>query len=143
MTDGRPRTGRRRARATVRARQPDPLGADRSRRMASTFRVYARARLGLDLLLFDAVDDEVPARVIRLDPRGQPDRRLLAREVPRDRAPASSTASRPTGRGRPRDGLRFDATGSCSTRTARGVAIAGRATDASSRRTGTSLAVAR
>ena len=35
---------------------------------ASTFSVYSKRATGIELLLFDGVDDAVPGRVIRLDP---------------------------------------------------------------------------
>ena len=42
------------------------------------FSVYSKNSTGLELLLFDDVDDPLPARVIALDPRAQ-DLPLLAR----------------------------------------------------------------
>ena len=45
-----------------------PLGATR-RGDGVNFSVYSKHATGLDLLLFDDVDDHSPRRVIRLDPQ--------------------------------------------------------------------------
>ena len=55
-----------------------PLGATPTPRGVN-FSVFSRHATGMEVLLFDRVDDARPARTIRLDPVGEPHLPLLAR----------------------------------------------------------------
>ena len=72
------------------------------------FSVYSRNATGLDLLLFDAVDDLAPSRVVSLDPRGDRTADYWHVFVPGLR-PGQLYAFRATGPWAPEAGQRFDA----------------------------------
>ena len=82
------------------------------------FCVYAKRATGIDLLLFDGVDDIVPDAGHRTSTRRTDRTGDYWHVHVRGIGPASSTASRADGPWAPDDGLRFDATRCCSTRTA-------------------------
>src|SRR6185369_8819678 len=85
---------------------PSPLGAT-PLPDGVNFSVFSRHATGLELLLFDRVDDTKPARVLRLDPSGNRTYYYWHAFVPHLR-PGQLYAYRVDGPFDPAHGMRFD-----------------------------------
>ena len=81
------------------------------------FNIYAKRASGVDLLLFDSVNDQAPARVVHLDPQFDRTGDYWHVHVP-GTAHAQLYGFAVDGPWAPDEGLRFDASASCSTRMA-------------------------